>query len=687
MPQFFPNGGAVRRPTAGQAVPITGPGVSNATAEAFGRMGQVVEGAALDAITQQTAEQRRLEQLAEDANKARGLAATGEAKIRLHDTMRSLSDRILRGEVDGVAALGEWDSARTQIASDLTKELPGHIAERVGAQIKLDASELASTGIGRAVETRQREVTRADLNTSLEGFERDALTDRGKALTLAGAAISTLGASAGYGPDDQQRLLQGFREKTAANMAEQRLLASSRDPAKLDAFEQQLRGEDFNDLSPHIRERFEVRIENKRAALQHAAEVAQRRLEAARARRLTEAEHAVRAVESIVDGGGIADDATLAKAQTAAMGTPWADVLKSTVQQAASRSAFGSLPPAQQEQALLQIRAQLNQRGANPHQMRQLQQFEAIRNRTREQVERDPLTWGVQSRLLDGMEPLRIDSLNDLVQSIDARVSQARTVGAALRQPVSPLLASEAQALGGMLAPLPPSQKASALQALAARMDPAQAQALAQQINPKDRALSLALAAGSAETNFDRLTSELILRGQAAIDGKVVVKDDAAETGLTARITNKLDGAITNPVQLDALRDAAKLIYYAKRAENTPISAEAATEIAVRGKVYEFNGAKIVFPQGIDDWELQNRLRSYPADALRSQLPDGKVYVRGQPIDASQFLAALPSAQLRTVARGTYAVTAGGTVATNSRNVPVLVYATPPSVPRPAASR
>ncbi len=76
MPSFLPNGGAVRRPTAGQAVPITGPGVSNATAEAFGRMGHVVEGAALDAITQQTAEQRRLEQLAEDANKARGLAAS-----------------------------------------------------------------------------------------------------------------------------------------------------------------------------------------------------------------------------------------------------------------------------------------------------------------------------------------------------------------------------------------------------------------------------------------------------------------------------------------------------------------------------------------------------------------------------------------------------------------------------------
>lgn len=331
---------APNRPRPGPAIGITGPGLSNATAEAVGRMGQVIEGQALDAIQteriQLQQQEREQQQLAEDANKARGLAAMGQAKIRLHDSMQALSTRIQSGDVDGVQALGEWDSVRTQVTEQLTKDLPGHIRERVASQIKLDASQLASTGIGRAVETRQRETTRADLNTSLEGFERDALTDRPKALQLAEAAVTTLGAAAGYGPDDQQRVLQRFREKTAVTMADQRLLASSRDAAALDAFQQQLRSDDFADLSPDSRERFEARIENRRAALQHAAEVAQRRAEAARERRLREAEHAVRAVESIVDGGGIADDTTLTKAQAATAGTPWADVLKSTVQQAAT---------------------------------------------------------------------------------------------------------------------------------------------------------------------------------------------------------------------------------------------------------------------------------------------------------------------------------------------------------------
>lgn len=142
-----------------------------------------------------------------------------------------------------------------------------------------------------------------------------------------------------------------------------------------------------------------------------------------------------------------------------------------------------------------------------------------------------------------------------------------------------------------------------------------------------------------------------------------------------------------NPVQLESVRDAAKLIYYAKRAENAAISPEDATELALRGQVYEFNGSKIVFPQGINVSELERRLTNYPADALRSQLPDGRVYVRGQPIDAAEFLAALPSAQLWTVARGQYAVKAGASVAVNSQGVPIVVYANPPTRQVPAGAR
>jgi len=682
MPTFITGRG--RQVAPARATPIaTGETIGAESGAAMQQFGQVLVDVEIASMERDAQERKRKE----DADKARGLAALKTGKEALKGEAERIGNRIKAGEIDGIAAIGELDSARTSIVDEITKDLPKSIGHSVSAFIKAEANLRVTNDIGHAVEIRQRDETRAGLNQALEGYERDALVDRPKAVMLAGAALATLGGSAGYGAADQQRLMQGFREKTARNTADQRLLANSGTLANLEKFQQELRGDEFADLSPDVRERLEVRIENKRAGLQHAAEVAQRRAEAAQARRLTEGEHATRAVQAIVDAGGIADDATLRDAQTKTAGTPWAAVLKETVQQAASRSAFGSLAPAQQDQALLEIRARLNRDGANPHQVRQLQQFEAIRSRTREQVDKDPLAWGVQSRLLDGIEPLRIGTIDDLVKSIDARVDQARTVGAALRQPVSPLLASEAHSLGDLLAPLPPSQKATALQALAVRMDAGQTQALARQIDPKNRALGLALAAGAAETTFDRLTAELILRGQAALDSKLVVKDDAAESGLTARIARKLDGAVVNPVQAAAYADAAKLVYYAKRAENNQLSAEDATELVLRGKIYDFNGAKVVLPQGVNVSEMERRLSNYPPDVLAAQLPDGKVYVRGQALDAAQFRAALPSAQLRWLAQGRYAVLAGGTVVSNVQGNPVVIYSTPTAGARPGGGR
>ncbi|MFO1226556.1 hypothetical protein [Roseateles sp.] len=656
-----------RQPRHGAAIPVTGPGVSSASAEAVGRLGAVIGGVATQAMHDQQIEQQRQSQLAEDADKARGLAAIGEAKVRLHDSMRALSDRITTGRVDGVAALGEWDGTRSTITDQATRDLPGHIAERVASQIKLDASELASAGIGRAVETRQRETTRADMGTALEGFERDALTDRAKAVVMADEVVARLGPSAGYGPDDQQRMLQRFREKTAVNMADQRLVASSRDIASLDAFQQQLRGEDFTDLSPDTRERFELRIENKRAALQSAAEVAQRRAEAARERRLREAEHAVRAVESIVDGGGIADDATLAQAHAAASGTPWAGVLKSTVQQAAGRSAFGTLSPAQQEQALLQLRAQLNQSGANPHQMKQLQQFESIRNRTREQVDRDPLAWGVQSRLLPSVDPLPLTSLPDLVQGLTVRTSQAATVGAQLQRPVSPLLANEAQMLGESLGRLPADQKKTWLRGLASVLPPDQQRALAGQLKDQDGALALAMHAGSLPKTANGDPMDLILRGHDAVASGRIKKDDELTRTERMKLARDLDAVPwATPKARDAAADAASLILDGLRDQRSSGTASSSDRkkamlLALGGEIVDHGDGKTIAPPGWTENRFRAAMRKVSAEDIARQAPGG-LMLNGQALAPDALVRALPSARLVPVGQARYALDLGGIV-------------------------
>ena len=213
------------------------------------------------------------------------------------------------------------------------------------------------------------------------------------------------------------------------------------------------------------------------------------------------------------------------------------------------------------------------------------------------------------------------------------------------------------------------------LQLLASQMTPAQAQALAKQLDSKDRALGLALAYGAARTTEGRPTSELILKGQEALKAKTIKMDDAAETGLTASMDVELRGAITNPEQLEMARDAAKLIWAGKAADGERISIPGAVRLAVGGEIVQRNGGKVILPAGVTESQFEQHLERYPAQTLGAQLPDGKAYVRGQPVDAAEFLSSLPKAQLRSVGRGRYAVLSGGAVATNARGVPITVEA------------
>jgi hypothetical protein len=121
------------------------------------------------------------------------------------------------------------------------------------------------------------------------------------------------------------------------------------------------------------------------------------------------------------------------------------------------------------------------------------------------------------------------------------------------------------------------------------------------------------------------------------------------------------------------VREAAKLIWAGKAAEGQRIDPANALRLAIGGSIVDHNGAKVIVPAGMDGGELTKRLGNYPPAALASQLPDGKVYVRGQPMDPAQFLAALPGAQLRTLARGKFAVMSGGAVATNAQMQPIVL--------------
>jgi hypothetical protein len=104
------------------------------------------------------------------------------------------------------------------------------------------------------------------------------------------------------------------------------------------------------------------------------------------------------------------------------------------------------------------------------------------------------------------------------------RAGQAQEVATITRRPVSPLLASEAQQLGGMLAALPVAEQGRRIAQMADVLPAPMMLALANQIGGDDkgarRALALQMQFGAAKTTAGRYRSELVARGAQVIRDK-----------------------------------------------------------------------------------------------------------------------------------------------------------------------
>ena len=683
--------GPGRRVAPRAATPTaTGEAIGADTGRAMQQFGQAAFNVGLTDIEldarQRAVEEQKLRQQRESADKAAGIAALGTAKIQMREGVAGVAQRILSGELDDINARSEWDSIRTRVIEDVTRDLPGHIKETVSGAAKQQAAELASIELGNASRTRLRDVTRANLLTSLEGYERDAIDNRPKALQMAASALQKLGPDAGMGQDDQFRALQGLRERTAYNEGDRLLLAAGRSIPALDQVQDRINSDDFADLSPERRQTLEVRIANRRQSILHEQEVARNRAEAAHERRVKDAERAYEAAQSVFDGGAVLDDESAAATERAVAGTPYAAAFKNLVETGAQRANFGALTPRRQEELLIRMRVHVSENGASPERMERLNKYEAIAQRTQKQVNEDALEWGVRTRLLQEHVPIDASSIPALVQSLGDRISQAKLVSARLGAPVSPLFAHEAPELAKLLGGMPAAQRASAIQALASVMPEAQGQALARQMAKQDLPTALAFGLSTDRTTEGRPTGELVLKGAEALKNKTVKADEAAEMGWTASIWDHLGKIRMAPEQAQLTADAAKFILAGRMAEGsnaTPKEIEWAVNLALGGRMTERNGTTFVLPPGVGAGDFSLRLRTYPAGEVASQLPDGKVYVRGQPMELQQFLNALPSAALVQAGRGRYAVQAGGTIATNSARVPVTITAErAPDLPR-----
>lgn len=672
----IPIGGG-RRVIQGQAIRTGVPDQGDMSA-ATARAGQALAGFGLDRMQQET--RLRLQatdeaaQLAEAAERQREAMELDKRVDALRDASDELGEQMLRGEVPKDQVEQQWAERAGKIQSEA---MPGFRDQtKALAQQRMERFSLTFGNSLRKLRTQKdRSDITAGIDTQLESLQREYRTDPEGATKMATALLAEQGPLSNYSTEQLQRKGQAWKEGVQFTTGFEAISAGRADPKALKLAEE-LVSKGLPDLDPQRRAQLLDRAQGYRLAQQQQAELAAQHAQREDERRMREAEAAFNNFQTLADKGTVLAPEYIDRATRATAGTPYQQGITMLAEQAVRTGGLAAQPIANQRGALQALDSEIATRGRTPELDKRREQLVKVLNGSEADLASDGLSAALERGVVTRVEPLNLQGgLQGVVGQLQQRSFQADLAATWAGRPVSPLTGTESNAVGDFLRAMPSDQRAAALQSLAMTMKPEQAQAFAGQLDKQDRGLALALGYGAARTTYNRPTAELILRGQEALKAKTVKLDDSAEVGLTASIDAELRGAITNPEQLEKVRDAAKLMWAGKAAEGERVSVPSIVRLAVGGQIVNRNGGKLVLPAGVDEDAFEQHLDRYPAPALAAQLPDGKAYVRGQPVDSQQFLASLPSAQLRTLGRGRYAVLSGGAVATNAQGAPIIVEA------------
>lgn len=655
-------------PRAGIAAPEFAPGP-----QMLGKLGERMVQEGMQAEAQAQLEVRRqqdeLRQQRDAADRARASSVLANTRDKIADTVGQIDQEVQEGRLPKADALKAY---HTRTAELLTASL-GDVPETHRGIVQQDLQGYAGrfdSKVMESVRRRDQADTRADLDSTLEALQRSAVGNYAQARTQALAALDTLGPAAGLRPDQVGKAKQAWIESAAYTRAFSAVQSARQDNRALSAVEQSISGN--AELDPQRRAQLLAQIEGYRANNEARALRQAQAAEIAAARQDREASRAWDVLSGWALAGKAADPE--ANAQLIAKLDPARlAAYKALAAEIPARTAAAMLPLDQQQAQLDSLIAQRVTRGTSPELEKEIERREKVLNESRKDYEADPLRAGAQRGIIDRIAPIDTSSLDSVVQSLAGRVEQAQTVATRTRRPVSPLLPEEAARVGDMLAAMAPAAQGRAIAQLAQVLPSGQLSAMAKQLDGKDRALALQMAAGASRTTEGRTVAELIGRGRQAIKDKAVKEDTASESGLRAALAAEIGDALTGKNRDDVI-DAARLIYIGKRAEGTSVDAETAIGMAIAGKLVEHQGRRVPVPAGVD---LPQALRRVPEASISAQTRDGTVYLSGgRPMGVPEFLAALPSAQLEAVAPGRYVVRSGGALVVNDQRRPIVVGVT-----------
>lgn len=600
-------------------------------------------------------------------------AAAREQYLSIKDLLADEFDGhqagVLDGTVDKTSALTKW-SERTKALIDLgVEKVPPSQRAKVQSMLASDGARFERL-VGRVVRKKDQTDTAGAIDKTLEYAARQSETDYEGARIMAMQTLEQLGPWAGMTSAQIQAKANAWREEAAYTRGLGALSRAKDSNAALSKVESAI-GE-MSDLDPRKKVELLDRAAGYKARNDQRAEIEAARRERQAERALRVAEHEFNAFQALADKGGALSPEYVDRVVKATAGTPYQAAVRGVAEQVRATGGLALRPLRQQEAELAAIDAQIAQSGRTPELDKRRETVSKVVAASRSDAERDPLT--AYAERGGGVAPgLDVSSLDTLVQTLPARAEHAVTVGRWAGRTVSPLSSAEADRVADQLAVLPVEQRSARVAQLASSMTPQQAQALAKQMDGKNRALALEFAAGASKTDSGKYVAEWIARGNQAIKDKAIKEDTGVMTGLKAQIAAEVGDALSGRAREDVI-DAARLAYIGQQSAGLSPSVRGVVTLALGGPLTEHAGKRIPVPQGVD---LAGRLQRYPVQDIAAQAPDGFVYLPGgRPMGVPEFLGALPAAQLEPAGHGRYFVRSGGSLVVNQERRPIVVDVT-----------
>jgi hypothetical protein len=489
-------------------------------------------------------------------------------------------------------------------------------------------------------------------------------------------AMDEIGRQA-YGPAWEKRK-QDWKDNTWDAQLNQQAMSTRDNLQGINALQKRITEGDYADkLDSNRRNTLVAKLDAYKTSLIQRNEAAAARAQREQELKLKKAEAEFNTFHGMADKGTILAPEYIDRAVAATKGTPYQAGIVALAKQAQETGGIASQPIRNQQALLTQVDTLIAQRGRSPELDKRREQIAKVLNASQSDLKENGLRAGLERGVITNMAPLDVSSPEAMAGSFAKRIQQADHVSAWAGKAVSPLDSGEAEQVRGIMEALPPKQRSAAVATIAQAVGPRYAGAIAEQLNSKDKALSLAFASAGDKTTAGRFTSELILKGAQAIKDGTAMKDDKKVTGWKATIAQQIDGALPDDRAATAVKESAYFIAAGIAAENGgSVSTDdiaRSVRLAVGGSIIERNGKKLPIPAQMSADDFESRIKAVsPADIIK-QAPEGKVRVAGAEIPAAEFATSIPGQELIYAGPGRYAVVVRGRPVTNAGGRPIIL--------------